>query len=95
MQVVVPLSATAPTKIAWGVVVLHLVLAVELTSVFMRRIPRGPWRALHHLTSLAYLLATYHGIELGSDAASPVFRVACLASVHVVLALLLVRIFVE
>lgn len=94
VQLVVPLSTASPPKVAWGVVVLHLLVAVEVTSLLMRHVPRRVWRAVHHLTTPAYVLATYHGIELGTDAAGATFRIACLASVHVVLALLLVRIVV-
>ena len=42
-ELFVPLaSAWKPGAVAWGVVALYLLLAIEITSLLQRRIPRRP-----------------------------------------------------
>lgn len=68
-DVLVPLASRwRPGAVAWGVLGFYLLLAVEVTSLLMRRLPRRWWHRVH-LSSLALLAAaTVHGIYSGTDA---------------------------
>jgi hypothetical protein len=67
-------SSWRPAAVAWGVVAFWLLVAVELTSLGMRRLPRRVWHSVH-LTSLPLLLgATVHGLTAGTDAGSRIYR---------------------
>lgn len=67
-------SSFKPLAVAWGIVALYLLVAVELTSLFMRHIPRRWWHRIH-LSSLALLvLATVHGFTAGTDESNALFR---------------------
>lgn len=84
-ELFVPLASEwKPGPVAWGIVSMYLLVAVEATSLAMRWLPRRLWRWVHHLSLPLYVMATYHGIVAGTDKANQVFRLAALASVNVV-----------
>jgi predicted ferric reductase len=67
----VPLASSwKPVPVAWGVLSLYLLLAVELTSLAMRRIPRSLWRAIHASSFVLFVVATIHVFTAGTDARS-------------------------
>jgi sulfoxide reductase heme-binding subunit YedZ len=79
--VLVPFASTwRPAAVAWGVVGMYLLLAVELTSLARRRMPRKLWRLTHFASFPLFVTATAHGLTAGTDAGSLVFQaVAALA----------------
>ena len=65
-EMFVPLSTEwKPWPVAFGIVALYLLVAVEATSLMMCHLPRRWWRAIHHLSLPLYVMATYHGIVGG------------------------------
>ena len=60
-----------PGAVAWGTVGLYTLLAVELTSLAMRRLPRRVWHGIHLLSFVALALVTLHAFMAGADASSP------------------------
>jgi len=56
-----------PGAMAWGVVALYLVVAIEVTSLAMRWLPRKVWRAIHTLSVLLFVFSTLHAIQAGTD----------------------------
>ena len=77
-------SEWRPGAVAWGIVAMYLLVAVEVTSLAMRRMPRRVWRLVHQLSLPLYAMATYHGIAAGTDAGHDLFRLAAIASINVV-----------
>ena len=73
-------SSWKPLPVAWGIVAFYLLLAVELTSLLMDRIPKRTWKAIHLLSYLVYVLATVHFLVAGTDAANAPVRIAAIAS---------------
>ena len=68
-QVLVPMaSAWRPGAVAWGVAALYLLLAVELTSLLRRAVPRRVWRATHLLSFPLFAASTVHLLQSGTDA---------------------------
>ena len=70
-ELFVPMASTwQPGAVAWGVVALYLLVAIELTSLAMRRLNRRFWHSVH-ITSIAmFLLATMHALVAGTDTTS-------------------------
>ncbi|HTJ76789.1 MAG TPA: ferric reductase-like transmembrane domain-containing protein [Acidimicrobiales bacterium] len=67
-DVLVPLaSAWHPVWVAWGVVALYLLVAVEITSLLRPRIPHRLWKAVHATSFLLFTLATVHVLVAGTD----------------------------
>ena len=86
-------SSYKPAAVALGVVAMYLLVAVEVTSLAMRRIPRRTWRAVHLSSYAIYVTATVHGLTAGTDRHHAVFQWACMLSAAVVLMMTLVRVW--
>ncbi len=85
-------SAYRPGAVAWGIVGLYLLMAIEITSLLMRRIPRRLWRTVH-LTSFALFgAATVHGFQAGADRGNTLVEWLALVGVMMVTFLALVRV---
>ena len=52
---------------AWGIAAGYTVLAVEVSSLMMRRIPRRLWRAIHFASYGVWVGGTVHALEAGTD----------------------------
>jgi DMSO/TMAO reductase YedYZ heme-binding membrane subunit len=92
-EILVPFtSAYRPAAVAWGVVALYFVVAVEVTSLLRRRLSKRQWRAVHFLSFPLFLAATIHGLTAGTDATSPILRVSMIAVSLAVAGLTAVRI---
>jgi DMSO/TMAO reductase YedYZ heme-binding membrane subunit len=92
LDLVVPLaSAWRPVAVAWGVVALQLLLAVQLTSLLKARTSHRTWRRVHHLAGPAWVLGTVHLLAAGTDATHPVVLAVVGSTSAVVLFLALVR----
>jgi hypothetical protein len=75
VDVLVPLASSwHPLAVAWGIVGLYLLLAVEITSLLRSRLPKRVWRATHFLSFPLFAVATIHGLASGTDAATPLLR---------------------
>jgi len=77
-------SSWQPTAVAWGVIGFYLLLAIEITSLLMKRIPKPVWRHIHRTSLALYVFATYHGIQAGTDTGSVWYQMAMLASINIV-----------
>src|SRR3954452_15418400 len=53
-------SAWRPGAVAWGVVAAWLLIAVELTSLAQRRLPRRLWHAVHLSSFVVFGASTVH-----------------------------------
>jgi predicted ferric reductase len=68
-DVFVPMASSwRPGAVAWGVVATYLLVALEVTSLLMRRLPRRVWHAVHVSSYALFLSATVHGFTSGADA---------------------------
>jgi predicted ferric reductase len=70
-QLFVPLASSwRPHAVAWGIFATYLLLAIQLTSWAMRRLPRKLWHRVHMLSIPMLVLATVHGFLAGTDRSS-------------------------
>lgn len=63
-------SSWRPLAIAWGVVTMYLLIAVEGSSLLRKHLSKSHWRRLHFLSFPLWITATSHGISAGTDAGS-------------------------
>ncbi len=67
----VPMSTRwHPLAVAWGIVGLYLLVAIEVTSLLGRRFPKKWWRRVHMLSFPLYVLASIHLFAAGTDSAN-------------------------
>jgi predicted ferric reductase len=91
-ELFVPMASRyRPGAVAWGVVALYLLVAVEATSLVLKRIPRRVWRAVHSTSFGLFVVATVHGFMAGADARNLVVVWLAFTAACVVAFLVLVR----
>ncbi len=83
-------SAWRPGAVTWGVVAGDALLAVELSSLVMRRLPRRVWRGIHLLAFAVWLAGTAHALTAGTD--TTVVRVVAVGGSAVVFNLAVLRV---
>jgi DMSO/TMAO reductase YedYZ heme-binding membrane subunit len=92
-DVSVPMASKWRTgAVAWGVVAMYLLLAVELSSLMMKRLPKRLWRSIHLTSFVLYAMSHLHAILAGHDVQARLYRVAALTTIQVVAYLSIVRI---
>ncbi|MFQ5556845.1 MAG: ferric reductase-like transmembrane domain-containing protein [Acidimicrobiales bacterium] len=95
-EIFVPMASSwQPGAVAWGIVAFYVLVAIELTSLMMRRLSRRLWRLVHHLSWILFVFATVHGLTAGTDVQNPLYRWTALASVQGVFFLTIVRILAQ
>ena len=70
-----------PGAVALGVLGAWLLVAVELTSLAMRKLPRKVWRFVHLSSYVAFWLASMHAAFAGTDATTPLYQLTAAASI--------------
>jgi len=76
-EVLVPFASEwRPIPTAAGVTALYLLVAVEVTSLLQRRLPRKVWRKVHGLSLPLFLLSTFHTLAAGTDASNGALALA-------------------
>ena len=82
VAVLVPFASHwRPVPVAWGVAALYLLVAVELTSLAKRRLPRRVWRMVHFASFPLFVLATTHALTAGTDTGTWLFEGVATAAV--------------
>jgi predicted ferric reductase len=67
-ELFVPMASEwRPGAVAWGIAATYLLVAIQLTSWAMRRLPRRLWRAVHLASFPLFVAATVHGFTAGAD----------------------------
>jgi predicted ferric reductase len=72
-------SSWKPGAVAWGVVAFYVLVAVEATSLAMRRLSRRTWRGIHLTAYGLFWMATVHGLTAGTEASSRWYRLTAAA----------------
>ena len=81
----------APDRCGMGVIGFYLLVAIELTSLSMRKLPKQLWRAVHTSSFVLFLLGTTHALQAGTDVANPLYKVGSLLVVQLMVFLVVMR----
>ena len=79
--------------VAWGVVAMYLLVAIQVSSWLRNRIPRRWWRGIHFLSYPVLWMVAMHGLRAGSDADVTAVRYGVIGLIGLVAFLTLVRVF--
>ncbi len=64
----VPMAASwRPGAVTWGLGAAYALLAVEVSSLFQRRMPRRWWRTIHFASYGVWIAGTVHALQAGTD----------------------------
>jgi DMSO/TMAO reductase YedYZ heme-binding membrane subunit len=80
--------------VAWGIVAFWMLLLVEVTSLVRKQLPNRLWARIHLLSFGAYVLATLHYLQAGTERTNPVLLVLVEVVSATVLGLTILRILV-
>ncbi|MEU0721816.1 2Fe-2S iron-sulfur cluster-binding protein [Streptomyces lavendulocolor] len=68
IQILFPFTSDyRPVAVAWGVIALYLLAAIQATSLLKSRIPHRWWRYVHTSTFAIFVLTTVHALTAGTD----------------------------
>jgi DMSO/TMAO reductase YedYZ heme-binding membrane subunit len=68
VNVLVPFTGTwHPVAVAWGIVAMYLLVAIEVTSLLKHRMTNKSWRAVHLTAYAVFALSTVHMLTAGTD----------------------------
>ena len=74
LEILVPFAGEwRPAAVALGIIAFWLVVAVALTSVAVKRLPRRWWRGVHLAGYATFWLTTIHGALAGTDASRSLY----------------------
>ena len=87
-------------KIAWlggwpialGVICTYILIAVQTTSLMMKKLPRKYWKAIHYSSYALVLLVSFHAGWSGTDVRAWAYRVTALTLITLTTVALIVRI---
>jgi predicted ferric reductase len=92
VSVLVPFTGTwRPAAVAWGIVAMYLLVAVELTSLARAQLPKRIWDTSHYAAFPLFLFASIHALTAGTDRSSSALRLAVFAAGAAVALLTAVR----
>jgi len=92
-ELFVPMASTyEPGGVALGIVGFYLLVAIQISSLMMRRLPRKVWKYIHFSSFVVFAVATLHGQQAGTDVTSDAYRWVGIISVQAVLLLTVMRI---
>ncbi len=91
-DLLVPMASSwRPGAVAWGVVALYLLVAIQVTSWCKRWLPRRLWHSVHLTSIPMFVFGTLHGFQSGADRNNVVVQWGALTGAAVVLFLILFR----
>src|SRR3954453_13318817 len=67
-DVLVPFTGSwHPVAVAWGIVGMYLLAAIEVTSLLRHRLSKRAWHAVHLLSYFLFATTTVHMLTAGTD----------------------------
>ena len=74
LDILVPFASQwRPAAVALGIIAFWLVIAVAVTSLAVKRLPRRWWRGVHLASYATFWLTSIHGALAGTDASRPLY----------------------
>jgi DMSO/TMAO reductase YedYZ heme-binding membrane subunit len=68
-EVLVPFTGSwHPLAVAWGIVGMYLLAAIEITSLLRHKMSNRAWHAVHLLSYFLFAMTTIHMLTAGTDA---------------------------
>ena len=86
------IASLGPWPIALGVFCTYILIAVQGTSLMMKKLPRKYWKAIHYSSYALVLLVSFHAGWSGTDVRSWAYRITALTLIFLTTVALIVRI---
>ena len=86
------ITSLGPWPVAIGVICTYILIAVQGTSLMMRRLPRKYWKAIHYSSYLLVLIVSFHAGWSGTDVRSLTYRAVAIFLIGLTTVALILRI---
>jgi ferredoxin-NADP reductase len=86
------IASLGPWPVAIGVLGTYVLIAVQGTSLMMKRLPRKYWKAIHYSSYALVLTVSFHAGWSGTDVRSWTYRITALVLIFITTVALIVRI---
>jgi len=92
-DVLVPMASEwKPLALAWGIVSMYMLIAVQVSSWAMKKIPRKLWRAIHFLSYGLFATTSIHSLSAGTDRSTLLYQGFAIALITLMLGAIAIRI---
>ena len=92
VDILVPFASNYhPVAVAWGIIAMYAVLAVEITSLLRKKLSKQAWRTVHYLSFPLFALATIHLFAVGTDRRTFLLRFVVIAGTVAIVVLTAIR----
>jgi len=93
VNVLVPLTGDwHPVAVAWGIVAMYLLAAVEITSLLRNKMSKRAWKLTHFLSYPVFVFSTVHLFSAGTDAGNLLLRVVTIGATMAIAGLTALRV---
>ncbi|MES2170930.1 MAG: 2Fe-2S iron-sulfur cluster-binding protein [Actinomycetota bacterium] len=94
-DILIPLHADyRALPVAIGIIAFYLLVAVQLSSLLMNRIPRRVWKAIHYSSYLVVVLVSFHAGWSGTDVGTIWYRATAISLIVLAAAAVMTRVVV-
>lgn len=92
-ELFVPMASSwQPGAVAWGIVGFYVLVAIQITSWMMRRLPRRVWHTIHLSSFILFITATVHGFMAGADRTNRIVQWTALSGGELIVAVTIFRV---
>lgn len=92
-DVLVPMASEwKPLALAWGIVSMYMLIAVQVSSWAMKKIPRKLWHAIHFLSYGLFATTSIHSLSAGTDRSTLLYQGFAIALITLMLGAIAIRI---
>jgi DMSO/TMAO reductase YedYZ heme-binding membrane subunit len=81
-----------PLAVAWGIIGMYLLVAVQGSSWLMKKLPKKLWRSIHLSSYALFTTVSIHAFAAGTDRANHFFQAFGVAIITVVLGATAIRV---
>lgn len=85
-------ASLGPWPVALGVMCFYLMIAIQLSSLMMKRLPRSLWKGIHYSSYVLVLVVSFHAGWTGTDVRALGYRIVAVALIGLTTVALIVRI---
>ena len=92
-DILVPMAAEwKPLALAWGIVSMYILIAVQVSSWAMKKIPRKLWRVIHFSSYGLFATTSIHSLSAGTDRSTLLYQGFAIALITLMLGAIAIRI---
>ncbi len=81
-----------PLAVAWGIIGMYLLIAVQGSSWLMKKLPKKFWRSIHLLSYGLFATVSIHSFTAGTDRANHFFQAFGVAIITVMVGAIAIRV---